>query len=474
MVRKHKTGKTLVFKLVKGIIITTFGGILTIHNEGKAPAQSPLPHPTHLIQPKPVCSHPLLQAKQVLFSSRLPRNESEGLLQVVGAASPYQADQIAQELQTTWHKMAQLADRWTQAHRQSDFPGHRLILLLGANRMHFPQPITYRTTGFDAAGHSGRSSSEAMIWLLDQQPATVLMTTTPTTQPPQQLLGELKRQMVLVFLSHLPNGQQMPLWVRMGLAEYIAESPSGTAWPAQMPPLEALPKEPVWGQAAPEHLEINPEAYASCRQWVRYLLEGRDAQYAPAFVEALGSANPRIRLETLLQQVRLASGPAGQWKPEFGLPMVRPVSLPMELGETERKLVFVFKLAWRFADRQPSAGTQPKIIEQGQDRSVQIAWRGEKPAPNGLKELQERILDPRRARWATLDWNGELLFSEDLARWQDFFTELQAKYRLLQYQEEHKTLLQLQHPEGGVLEGWLETNPQDADRPIVCLRRSKA
>ncbi|MDW8039282.1 MAG: hypothetical protein RMI90_14770 [Thermoguttaceae bacterium] len=423
---------------------------------------------------------------------------TDGLVKVLGAGSPAEAELIAQQLHATWEQMAQLADRWTQAHRQPNFPGRRLTILVGQSRMHFPQALTYRSPHFGSAGVSGRSSSEALVWLLDQQPATVLMstsgraggpytghrldqqpatvlmTTTATGREPQQILRDLKRQLVLVFLSHLPNGQQMPLWVQIGLAEYVAEPPSQMPWPAQMPPVEPLLKEAAWGQNAPEHRQIQPEAYVWAGQWVRYFLEGRDAQYAPVFVEALRSANPQSQLENLLQQVRMASGPAGQWEPEFGQPVVRAVAQSMELGETERKLVFVLKLSWRFAERHPARLSQPKILEQGQDRSLQMAWSPEKPAPNVLKYLEQQIWDPRRPRWATLDWHGQLLFSDDLGRWQAFFQELQAKYRLLHHHQDGKIVLQLQHPEGGLLEGWLEANPADPGRPIAYLRRSKA
>jgi hypothetical protein len=439
--------------------------------------------------PRPVGYHPKSLAslwphphEQSMDWRQAGPNGATGPVQVVGAASPAETDRITQELEATWQQIALLADRWTQAHRRPDFPGRSFLVVVGQGRMHFPQPITYRNPGGASAAGSDRAVSTPAIWLLDQQPATVLMAAGTDARPAPgasgpalpQTVRELKRQLVLGFLSRLPNGQQMPLWVQIGLAEYVAEPPGSSAWPSQMPPLPLLDKEIVWGQTAPEHREIPPEAYATCGQWIRYFLEGRDAQYAPALMAALASSDPRKQIEHLLHQIRLASGPGGQWTPEFGQPVVRTVGEPVSLGETERKLLFLLKLQWRFASAPSPRITQPKILQQGQDRSVQMAWTAEQPAPNPLHELHQQIFNPRQPRWATLDWNGQLLFSEDQAVWQAFFQELYGRYRIVQQPQEEKTVFLLQHPEGGVLEGWLEPNPQEPGRPIACLKRSKA
>ena len=492
MAHQDGTGKAWLWRVIHGISTIFFGGVLLLHSGGgmvlaQPPglAFSPGPAGYH---PKSLASHLPHQPEQTMDWRQAGPNRSTGPIQVVGEASPAEAEQITQELQTTWQQMARLADRWTQAHRRPDFPGRSFLVVVGQGRMHFPQPITYRSPGRTPTAPSDRAVLSPAIWLLDQQPAMVLMAAgtdvrlVPGASGPaqQQTVRELQRQLVLGFLSRLSNGQQVPLWVQMGLAEYVAELPGSStwsgssAWPSRMPPLPPLDKDITWGQTPPEHREIPPAAYATCGQWIRYFLEGRDAQYAPAFMAALASANPRNQIENLLQHIRLASGPAGRWEPEFGQPVVRTVGEPAALGETERKLLFLLKLQWRFASGQSPRTTQPKILQQGQDRSVQMAWTAEKPAPNRLPELQQQIFDPRQPRWATLDWNGQLLFSEDQAVWQAFFQELHGRYQIVQQQHEEKTIFLLQHPEGGVLEGWLEPNPQQPGRPIACLKRSKA
>jgi hypothetical protein len=138
-------------------------------------------------------------------------------------------------------------------------------------------------------------------------------------------------------------------------------------------------------------------------------------------------------------------------------------------------MIFLLKMAWRFSDRLAGRGMQPKILEQGQDRSLHLAWAGQmapQTNPMDLASLRQRILAAGRPRWATLDWEGRLLFSDDLARWQSFFQEFQGRCQVVQ--QEGKTLFQLKHPAGGILEGWLEDNPADADRPIACLKRSES
>jgi len=387
---------------------------------------------------------------------------SEGRIKVLGAATAEQASQIGRELESVWERAAQLADRWTQAHRQPHFPARSLTVVIGQSRSH-------ETPILPTGRACGEGSSGGLIWILDQHPPTWLMATGSGRPDAQETLGELKRQMLLAFFNLLPNGQKTPLWVRWGLAEYLAEPPGSSAWPSRMPPLAPLRQDIPWGQAAPEHLEISPQTYTSAGQWIRYLLEGQDAQYAPKFVEAMSSADPRGQIERVLEQIAAASGPSGQWKAQFGLPIVRKFPPSMSLGETERKMVFLLKLTWRFRTHAGVRPLQPRIIEHGQDRSLQIAWTGEKSPRNELQELQERIGDSARARWATLDWEGRLLFSDDLSRWQTYFQQFQAQCRVVQ--QEGKRLLQFHHPAGGVLEGWLEDNPEDPGRPIACLRR---
>lgn len=476
MLPRYRSGKFI--KQIRKIIIAFLVGIIISHYGGSgSPGQTFLPSPGNasvFVQPKPLWVHLPHHPNQKVFLQRLQDSHSAGLVTVVGAAGADQAHKIAQDLQTTWEKMAQLADRWTQHHRRACFPVGRLIVVVGQSRMHFPKAISYPKLAPARGTILGRPELEALIWHLDQQPATVLMATEPSSKDPQELLRELERQIVLVFLAHLPNGPQLPLWVRLGLAEYITGAEKGAAWPSRMPPWPPGDQEIAWGQAPPEHLEISPEAYRWYAQWIRYFLEGRDAEYAPAFLEALGAGTPRNQLENLVRQVARNSGAGGNWDPAYGQPVVRFASEPRELGEAERKLVFLLKLHWRFTGGEIRRSNQPRILEQGQDRSLQMAWSAEKPTPNSLKELQQRILDPHRRRWATLDWDGQLLFSEDQQRWEAFFQQLHSTYRITQLQQKGKTLWQLEAPEGGIIEGWMEENLSHPGRPFVFLRRIRS
>ncbi len=393
-----------------------------------------------------------------LSSSRV----SAGPFVILGARSPQQASRIAQELQTTWDQMAQLADRWTQAHRSPQFPAREITVVMGEFR-------THQRAGLPGAEFPRQSTSEPLVWLLDQQPPTLLVCSpAPGIGEEARSFRELKRQTVIAFLTYLPNGPNMPLWVRQGLADYIVDPPSETPWPNQMPPEAPLLKDVEWGRSAPEHREISKETYDSARLWIRYLLEGRDAQYAPEFVEAMGASNPRTRLESFLRQIVAESGSTRAWNPQFGQPLVRTLPETMPLGEPEQKLIFLLKLSWRFP-AESSRLVQPRIIEHGQDRSLQMAWTAERTSPMTLDSLQQRVLDPTRPRWATLDWHGHLVFSEDIAWWQTWFQQLHDQCEVVQ--KDGTVLFQLKHPEGGVLEGWLEKNPLDPGRPITCLKR---
>ena len=119
--KKHWVKKTL--PLLAGMMVISGGVSLSVREtfgetffSATFSGQSPV-----LGSPTPE-GPPLVHIpRRDILSQRPQGKPSEGGIKVLGARTPQEASQIAQELQTTWEQTARLADRWTQTHRRPDF-----------------------------------------------------------------------------------------------------------------------------------------------------------------------------------------------------------------------------------------------------------------------------------------------------------------------------------------------------------------
>jgi len=233
--------------------------------------------------------------------------------------------------------------------------------------------------------------------------------------------------------------------------------------------------------------------------WVRYLLEGNDAEQADAFFTALRATaagqrqdpffpgdgvygvvrfDNRVPPETGLPLKQLTTGPAVQqelseWLADrdIGQPIVETSPGEMPLDERQREMVLILKLARRFA--QPAVvPIQPEIHEFGADRTT--TWVPEPPPaqPPSVSALYQRLSDAELPRWATIDTDGSLLLSRDRRRMAEVFANPNRRYRT--YLRDGQTVLEAAFATGDVFEAWLEENPDNPKRPIAHVQRVPA
>lgn len=394
---------------------------------------------------------------------------------VFSTVSPQQAVTAAESLETAWGDVGRLADRWMTAHHQPTF-GVGAVEVILTDRPVYPQakPV---------AG-PGPLRDDATIFV-DLGRGRDL----------EKLVPDLRREAVLAFLRVAGQDDALPAWVRSGLADYVADrkrlAPSAGSL-SQMPM--------AWPAAATrpvrDRVELPPEDRTRSALWVRYLLEGEDARHAPQFFAAMAET-VRVRPEAeasladrfrtaVAANGRFSSGPPfsgrdpldglaarasatgwpAKWAadPDVGQPLVRTVPKEMPLGPEHREMAFILKIARRFgAPRAPSL--HPRVIENGMDRTTDRIGPAPGPQPLDLAALYRRLSEPNQASWATLDPDGNLLFSGESGPLERILGDAPRRYRVTF--RKGRSVLERTLGSGEVVEAWLEENLDNPDRPLV-------
>jgi hypothetical protein len=229
--------------------------------------------------------------------------------------------------------------------------------------------------------------------------------------------------------------------------------------------------------------------------WVRYLLEGYDARFAPRFLEAMAAAAESGRpdrwfapgegktqtaglgsseagaesLDRLLRSPEVTRGLDG-WlaDPLVGQAVVEPEPEGTVPDGRRREMLLVLKLAHRFAAPVPPA-IRPKILVDGEDRSADFLPQPRPPAPEAVADLFGRLTDARRPAWATLDTDGSLLLSDDRQRVAELLRPLDRRYRT--FRRDGALVLEARFASGEVYEAWLERDEKNPNRPIAHVQR---
>ncbi len=396
---------------------------------------------------------------------------------VFSTVSPQQAVTAAERLEAAWGDVGRLADRWTAVHHQPTFGIGAVGVILTDRPVHAqPSPVT----------GPGPLREDATI-LVDLGRQRDL----------EKLGPELRREVFLAFLRVAQQDHVLPEWVKSGLADYVADKkqfePSAGA-------LSRLPA--AWPAASTrsvrDRVELPPEDRTRSALWVRYLLEGEDAEHAPQFFKAMAEtvrARPEAeapladRFRTAVQaNARFASGPpfrghdpldglaarasATGWPdkwatdPDVGQPLVRTEPKDMPLGPEHREMVFILKIARRFgAPRAPSI--HPRVIENGVDRTQERIGPAPGPQPLDLAALHRQLSEPNQAPWATLDPDGGLVFYGDSGPVERILADAPRRYRVTF--RKGRSVLERTFDSGEVVEAWLEENLENPDRPLVHL-----
>ena len=363
---------------------------------------------------------------------------------VVCTSSAEQARWLAHELERSWSEIGRLADPWTAVHRQPTF-GIGAVNVLVTDR-----PVQPRARP-GAGPRNGSFEPDIYINLSDG----------PSRLP--ERLPQLRQEAFRAFLRVAQLDQVLPGWVQAGLAAYHAG-----------------------GEPPPD------EQARSAVLRVRYLLEGDDAQFAPALFSAMaatvsghpqdpfssapgthngawfyrdGRSGEQSALEEMSRTPQWQEGfRAWLADPHAGQPVVQPEPRDLVLDKRHLEMVLILKLARRFS--APAAEPiQPKVYERGTDRTAAMLPQTQPSAPLTLQALYYRLSDAKMGPWATLDTDGSLLLSQDRQRLAQLLADPSQQYRT--YWRDGHAVLGRSFPSGEAVEAWLEENPKDPKRPIA-------
>jgi len=429
-------------------------------------------------------------AQLQLFSPRFAERSPHGVtvksehFVVVATTNKGDAAWVAEELERTWAEIGRLADQWTTVHRQPGFGQAGISVVIAEQPRHPRSPPT-------ACPHLALPGPDIYVDLSDSQESL------------QERLSQIRSEAFAAFLRVCRHDMLMPEWVQVGLASYF----SGTPVPETVDSLLPAPApfvSPTKGAWARRVLLDGGAMSVEDRQqatqaaiWVRYLLEGDDAQHADQFFRALATTlaqgsqdelsltekargvvprpavslpqNP-VRWNRLINE-QIASHEFSDWLADrrIGQPIVESEPAAPTLDERQQEMVLILKLARRFP-RSATVSRKPHVYEFQSASSADVLKDSEEPV--NLVALYQRLIDPKQPRWATIDIDGRLLFSSDRERLAALFAPADRTYRT--YEKDGHTVLEASFSSGEVLEGWLEENPLQPKRPIVHLRRKPA
>lgn len=400
---------------------------------------------------------------------------------VVATTSKADAVWAAEELERTWAEINRLADQWTGVHRQPGF-GQAGISLVITNQPRHPRSEPTDKPDLSPAGPD------------------IYVNLSGSSESLQERLPQMRSEAFAAFLRVCRHEMLMPEWVQVGLASYFSdtplpETPGGTLI---APDPFVLPSKGAWARQV--MLDGGTMAIEGQRQaaqallWVRYLLEGNDAQYADQFFTALATTlaqssqdelsttpkargiSPRPRIPQPQHPVawehlvggQIASSDVSDWLADrdVGQPILEAVPGEPMLDERQREMVLILKLARRFP-KATSTLVEPRVYEFPTESSATAATKAEEPV--SIAALYQRLTDPAQPRWATIDTDRRLLLSSDKDRLAAIFLTPDCTYRT--YRKDGHLVLAASFQSGEVWEGWLAENPANPKRPIAHLRR---
>ncbi len=398
---------------------------------------------------------------------------------VSAATTREEAEAAARELESAWAEAGTLADQWTAVHRRPTFGISAVGVILS------PRPGDPRTP----------IARGPRPW--NDEPLIYIGTGGAGRQPAERRL-ELREEAFRVFLAVSGQDQTMPDWLQVGLAAYFADPQAAVQPPPRLDPLA-----PKWDDAA--RLAVRRTAPgpvpspAEDRQrgvlWTRYLLLGDDGRHADALFEALAELARRAPIDGDGVLLRRPSGgrfatpapPADSklarlvaaadveqgfrnWlaDPLVGQPVVKAQPEDLPLGEAEREMILLLKLARRFPPSHAES-VGPKVIERGVDRTAKYLGPATPPAPMSVGDLRTRLTAPDQPRWATIDTDGRLLLSTDRRRLDELFADANERYRTSL--NDGRLVLERPGDGGETHVAWMEENRDQPERPIVHIER---
>jgi len=394
---------------------------------------------------------------------------------VVSTRNKEEAQQLAGQLEQTWKEMGGLADSFTQAHRQPTFG-------LGA----VPVFVHHDTPrGPEQKPQGPRVSTYG--------PEIILSADAYRPISPEQLT-ELKSESIRSFFRVAQLDQVLPQWAQNGIADFVARGSKISADPLRTDPGPRSPFEiamPVRINAGLLAPESSQEARKADAAWVRFYLTANDAQYAPAFLNALAqtiAAQPQEReMWTAVSK--------GRWEPRWdhGHAPRLEASAILETGDAAER--FTAWLADPLAGQpivQPAQPYDTQLVASAADsvailklmnrtnpttanvRRPLILTVGQAPVYLGVDEtgprrdLQQMVAEFSPASgnaWAVIDGGGSLVLWSDRPRAGRLIDAAQHRGRWLE--NDGQPVLEMQLTDGRTISTWLDPETRTANRPTI-------
>jgi len=411
----------------------------------------------------------------------------------------------AEQMERAFSETVRLADQWIGTHQRKELDDAAVGVLVTDRPLPWRVPPTPGPSQIDYG-------PQIYVALEKGKPAL------------RRQLPQMRRELFQTLLRLTRQDRLLPSWVQVGLAAYISDDelpqfPRGLSQfsrgLSQFSRSEngTVPfREPLARSIQTPARPITPDRKAAKKQdpreailWVRYLLEGHDAAYAPDFFAAMAaavakrpadpfspfdwnesvmrlgaavSASPRTPLGELAASAAVRRK-FSQWlaDPAVGQPIIKPIPGDLPIDERHREMVLILKLARRFA---PPTATpiRPRVYEFTAGRSRLVVPKTPEPGESGgdatapafsLAGLHRRLIDADTPRWATIDTDDTLLLSTDKDRLAAIFANPRRQYRT--YRSEGHEVLESVLPSGETYQAWLEENPDKPQRPMVRIRR---
>lgn len=385
--------------------------------------------------------------------------------------SQQDAREAAGHVQQAWQAASRLASHWTRVNEQPDFALNALQVVITGERL---RDVDAPPTSLNVVG----IQTQVEIAIGNGQPKLA------------EQLVRMREGAAFGMLHAAGLDSLAPPWLMSGLASFAGQSGLTEEQLQSAAPAADLPRNggQQWrfARSSPDVLAYPAENLDEAASRAAFLLTANDAKHAPA-------------LFAMLQQAQLAAqeraADQGGFSPEQGQPSPlfdqyfaehrveyeawqanpkqgQPIfeaskELAPVVLSAEREMLVVLKLYHRLAERTPARRPQGgKIIELDKEGRA-VARSTTTPAlPTTFAAFAERLLDPAKEPWATLDATNNILLSSDRQRVQALLAPGRAAYAL-DLTTAGKTVLVRTAEDGTKIRGWLEPNSQDKTRPLA-------
>ena len=412
---------------------------------------------------------------------------------VVADTNAADARWAAQHVSEAWKNAAALADRFTTAHHHPDFGLNQLQVVISN------EPLRDRDAPLTTVNVVGLQT-QVQINVAPGQPSL------------QRQASRMREGAAFAMLHAAGVDSAAPPWVLAGLAAVAGRS----GMPEDQ--WKALAGEPAirfggqqwrYTRGAQDTLNVPDLDHEEAALRMTFLLKGNDAAYAPALFAALRQANATaIEGAAVGKTFRPFPGdpqPAETgttvdflkdslneqfvaWKanPQAGEPVFVPTTnATNELVALEREMLVLLKMARRLGLEEQAAsatteaaGSKSTSIDRGVAKTKIITFDRAKNAatsePHSVAKpaqsqtfsfatLAEKLLNSPEP-WGTLDSDGRILLSTDVARLQ----QLLGPPETYAFDgSSGRAVLARKLETGKTLRGWLEENPKDKSRPLA-------